>query len=261
MSFFKKVMASVGVGATKIDAVLDTDRVCAGDSLSGVLHMYGGNIDQEVESVTLKFLTEMRVENDSDREDAPEKVTRRLELARYKISDKITVTSEEHIEIPFHLDVPVDMPVSLGEVRSWVRTEADVSFALDPKDDDAIEVMPHPVQGAFMNALDDLGFRIREIEFERKPRNWAGNIPFIQEFEFFPVSGQFRGKIDELEVAFVPCHEHIRIYMELDRRTGWLGEMLGMDESNLYLDIPMDADMSDASEVRSIISDFLSSKL
>jgi sporulation-control protein len=59
----------------------------------------------------------------------------------------------------------------------------------------------------------------------------------VQEFEFKPVSGPFRGKLDELEIVVFPLEEEAEVFVEIDRKARGLGsylsEMAGTDEERL----------------------------
>jgi sporulation-control protein len=54
-------------------------------------------------------------------------------------------------------------------------------------------------------------------------------LPFVQEFEFRPVSSQYRGKLDELELVFQLEDHGLEVIVEVDRKArgmfGWLEEM------------------------------------
>ena len=60
MSFFKKALASIGIGGAKVDTVLENPELQPGDTLKGVIKMMGGKVDQPVDRVYLELLTEVR---------------------------------------------------------------------------------------------------------------------------------------------------------------------------------------------------------
>ncbi|HBS44485.1 MAG TPA: sporulation protein SpoOM, partial [Paenibacillus sp.] len=51
MSMFKRMLASAGIGAAKVDLMLHQDFVNAGDTISGTVRIQGGRVDQEVDDV------------------------------------------------------------------------------------------------------------------------------------------------------------------------------------------------------------------
>lgn len=46
MSMFKRMLASAGIGAAKVDLMLHQDFVNAGDTISGTVRIQGGRVDQ-----------------------------------------------------------------------------------------------------------------------------------------------------------------------------------------------------------------------
>ncbi len=67
-------------------------------------------------------------------------------------------------------------------------------------------------------------------------------LPFVQEFEFVPVSGPFRGKLDEVELVMLSAAENeLHVMLQIDRKqrglSGWFSEALDLDESYVSLRI------------------------
>ncbi|MFL6562139.1 MAG: sporulation protein, partial [Bacillus sp. (in: firmicutes)] len=107
---------------------------------------------------------------------------------------------------------------------------------------DYLKVVPNPLMSAVFTAIEHLGFRIREADCEEAPRRLRGRLPFVQEFEFVPTSGVFRGKLDELEVVFFPSgNGNLDIMFQVDRRAnglaGLFSEAIGADETNVRLSV------------------------
>ncbi|MEF1229208.1 sporulation protein, partial [Vibrio fortis] len=46
---FKKLKASLGIGAAKVDTVLDNIEVFQGGELSGNVHILGGDVEQQID--------------------------------------------------------------------------------------------------------------------------------------------------------------------------------------------------------------------
>ena len=87
-----------------------------------------------------------------------------------------------------------------------------------------------------LNSINRIGFKLLQVENEAAPYRLRKRLPFIQEFEFYPTSGPFRGRLKELEIVFYSIGEHdIEMIMEIDRRarglSGFLAEALDLDES------------------------------
>jgi len=152
------------------------------------------------------------------------------------------IKENETKELPFSFRLPLETPLSMGRTKVWVNTGLDIKSAVDPTDKDYLSVVPNPVMDGIFNAVSELGFRLREAECEQAPRHLRRNLPYVQEFEFVPVSGPFRGRLDELELVFYPNNENeIEVMMQVDRRARGLGsflsEAMGMDETFVRMTI------------------------
>ncbi|CAG7653229.1 sporulation protein [Paenibacillus allorhizosphaerae] len=236
MSFFKKVLASVGVGSAKVDTQLESGQIAVGEELRGVVHIQGGQLEQQIDSIYLYIKTSY-VKEENDR-----KVTVVADVAKFRITDEFLLAAGERTEIPFAFTVPEYTPVSLRNSAVWLETGLDIKMAVDPTDRDYVDILPHPHMQVILDALDELGFRLREVTNDYAPRI-GGKLPFIQEFEFVPTT-HFRGALDELEVVFFLRGDELELYLQIDRRArgirGLFSEAAGMDESFVRVAIPGD---------------------
>jgi sporulation-control protein len=236
MSFFNKVFASVGIGSAKVDTRLEKDRVIPGEELRGVVQIRGGNTEQQIDDIYLSLHTTYIKESDD------KKYTATAQIDRFRLTQSFLIGANETKEIPFTFRLPFEMPLSMGRTKVWVATGLDIKNAVDPTDKDYLTVLPNPLMDGIFNAVSDLGFRLREAECEEAPRHLRRHLPFVQEFEFVPVSGPFRGRLDELELVFYPNSENeIEILIQVDRRArglgGFLSEAMGMDETYVRMHI------------------------
>jgi sporulation-control protein len=229
MSFMKKILSSIGIGAAKVDTQLAQGKFQAGGKMNGRIVITGGNVQQDIDNVYLTLMTTYEKEHD-DR-----KITEEVVIAQYLISERLTIFPNKTEEIDFEFDIPIDTPITAGHSKVWVQTGLDIKNAIDPSDRDYLEVTAHPLAEAVFAALMNLGFQLRKVNNEAIPYHMQKRVPFVQEFEFYPVSGPFQGKLDELEVVFFLSEDHCELLMEVDRRAKGLGglfsEMLDMDES------------------------------
>lgn len=104
---------------------------------------------------------------------------------------------------------------------------------MDPTDSDKIEVIPSLLQRAVLDAVAELGFRLRKIDCEHS--YIRSGQPFVQEFEFVPASGPFRGYLDELELVFAVVEPNwVEIFLQIDKKArglfGVLEASAGLDE-------------------------------
>lgn len=236
MSFFDKMFASVGIGAAKVDTILTNDRLIAGDEVSGKVVIQGGKVEQDIDEIYLKVITSYERERDD------KKFREECVVGKYRLTERFTIGVNEKKEVPFSFDLPIDTPVSYGKTRVWVETGLDIKNAIDPSDRDYIDVHPSTLMSQLLNAVTDLGFRLREVDCEAAPYQLKRRLPFVQEFEFVATKGEFRGRLDELEVVFLETNQdRMEILLQVDRRPTGLGslfsEMLNLDETNLRLTV------------------------
>lgn len=230
MSFLKKALASIGVGSATVDTILNQDKLQIGEQIQGIVKIKGGNIDQQIDSIYLSLLTTYKKEIDD------KTITKTAVIEQYKISEFLVISSNEVREIPFSFKLPLDSPITIGKSKVWIQTGLDIKNAVDPTDKDFIGVIPAPIVQSILESVSNLGFQIRSVECEEAPYRLRKRLPFIQEFEFIPVRGSFRGKLDEIELMFFPHSlDNVEVLMQIDRKVRGLGSFLAeafdMDES------------------------------
>ncbi len=236
MSFFNKIFASVGIGAAKVDTKLERDTVAPGEEIRGVVEIQGGNLEQQIDAIYLTLNTSYIVEKNDKR------FHQTGQIDRFRLTEPFTIRPNERKQIPISFRLPSDTPLTIGRTKVWVATGLDVKNAVDPTDKDYLRVVPNQLMESVFNAVSDMGFRLREAECEQAPYRLRRRLPFIQEFEFVPISGAFRGRLDELELVFFPnSSSDMEIMMQVDRRarglTGLLAEALEMDETNVRVTV------------------------
>ncbi|MDP9701426.1 sporulation-control protein [Paenibacillus intestini] len=233
MSFFKKMLASVGVGAAKVNTELHTTEVMPGGTLSGIVYIEGGGVEQQVDRIYLLIKTHY-IRESNDR-----KVKETAVVAKYLLTEGFTLQPGTKLEKSFQFDLPENLPITLHRAEVWVETGLDISSAVDPSDRDLLHVVPSREMEIVLDAIDMLGFKLREVTNDYAPR-LGGNLPFVQEFEFVPTT-KFRGYLDELEVLFYPMGNSLELLIQIDRRarglSGMLSEAMGTDETYVRLQL------------------------
>lgn len=225
MSFIKKALASVGIGAAQVDAVLDRDRACPGDEITGTIHIRGGDTAQTIDYIGMALMTQYKREVDEG------EVYISHPLSQTKVREVFEVSAGETLELPFSLQVPWETPLALGRTQVWVQTSLAVSMALDPKDRDTLHIDPTEGMVTVLQALKQLGFTLRKADCEENRRMGRG-VPFIQEFEFMP-GGTYAGRLTELEVIMAADPSGVQLWLEVDLRTrGLVGMLLGEFDLN-----------------------------
>ncbi|KGX91630.1 sporulation protein SpoOM [Pontibacillus halophilus JSM 076056 = DSM 19796] len=225
---FKKIMASVGIGAAKVDTQLEKDRYIAGEEVTGKVVLTGGNVEQQINGIKLFLMTEVVREMDD------KKFKENQVLQRFNITETFTLGEGENKEIDFSFTLPENTPASFGRLPIWFQTGLDIPNAIDPQDRDHIHVDPSDkIQTVLTAVQHELGFKLRKVEMEYSKRHGI-----VQEFEFTP-GGRYRSLLDELELLFFPKPDGLEIVMQVDRRANGIGglfaEALEMDESHLRI--------------------------
>lgn len=231
MSFFKKMLASVGVGAAKVNTELDNPEVIPGGVISGTVYIQGGDVEQSVDRIYLSIHTHYLRERD-DR-----KFKEKATIAKFLLTDGFILQPGAKLEKQFSFDLPENLPLTLHSAEVWVETGLDIASAVDPSDRDLLRVVPTQEMRTVLDAIDILGFKLREVTNDYAPK-LGGNLPFVQEFEFVPTN-KFRGYLDELEVLFYPMDDSLELLLQIDRRarglSGIFSEAMGTDESFVRL--------------------------
>ena len=255
MSIFNKVFASIGIGAASVDTKLEKESVIPGEEVRGVVEIRGGNVEQKIDEIHLSIYTTYLKESDE------KKYSKTTLIDQFRLNEPFVIQAKEVKEIPFSFKLAIDSPITLGRTRVWVSTGLDIKKAIDPTDKDYLKVLPNPLTEAILNVVSELGFRLREVECEEAPYRMRRRLPFVQEFEFIPISGVFRGRLDELEMVFFPTStSEIDVYMQVDRKArglgGFLSEAMNRDESQIHLTLTT-ADLPSVREkISSVIHKF-----
>lgn len=246
MSFVSKFLASVGIGSAKVDAKLSRSRLVPGETVDGIVQIRGGNVEQNIDSIYLSLFTSYELKKDDQR------IKTQTEIGRYQLTQPLPIRPNEVKEIPFSFQLPLDTPLTLGKTKVWIKTGLDIKNAVDPVDHDYVTIVPPPLVSAILETVKRLGFRLRNADCEQAKGIFRRRLPFIQEFEFVPVGGPFRGKLDELELVFFPQPDGVEVLMEVDRKArgfvGLLAEAMDLDESLVRLFVT-DRDVPQLTEI------------
>lgn len=228
----KNLLASIGIGGAKVDTIVNNPQLAPGETLEGVVRMQGGSVDQQVASVTLRLITHCQGEDSSFD----------VEIGHFTLTEPMLLRAGQSAEIPFAFDLPYYTPVSVHKSASWLRTGLAVSGAVDPQDTDRLQVLPTIEMERVLQAMEGLGFRLREVEtLHSKYGRWGA--PVVQEFEYAP-SPELRGRLSEVELYLFPEPGQFEVIMQIDRKakgfSGMLSEMSGMSERYVQLKLSPD---------------------
>ncbi|WGW00415.1 sporulation protein [Vibrio sp. YMD68] len=245
MSFFKKTLASFGIGSAKVDSVLQQEVLYPGQGVNVTIHVYGGSSEQEIDNIELKlccrYVEEVTTEPGKNSEgQRTRRVNKTHTLAEWTLPYAFTIKSGEERDFNVELDVPLNTPVTIGDAKVWLETGLDISMAIDPTDKDILTVRPDPLMDGIFTALEEQGLRIRQVECEAVK---GFELPFVQEFEFVPTTGPYHGRWREVEIVAHHTESELKLWFEVDRNRkgakGMLASLLGLGELKRELSIPI----------------------
>ncbi|WP_028024192.1 sporulation protein [Enterovibrio calviensis] len=216
---FKKLKASLGIGAAKVDTLLHNESVYQGETLKGVVLIKGGDIEQQVDAITLKLCTEVKVESDSGTS------YQTFVLGSLQANDPFVIQPGEEKVVPFELVPHQETPITAVNARSnkchvWVETALDIEFAIDPSDRDFLEIRPLPAVQRVLDVLEREGFTMVKADVEKghlRGDGFSSQSGCYQELEF-QNSGLFNRR--EIELSFILDGGRIHCLAEIDRALG-----------------------------------------
>lgn len=261
MGFFKKAMAKIGIGSVKLDTVIESE-LQQGAEVTGHFKIRSGKVEQHIDQIYLTIWTTYIEEyEDSEGEEKTRNVYEEIQKVEVPFDETVKPGDEER-EIPFSFVLSPKTPISIKDDSVWIDSGLDIKTAIDPSDRDYIKVKPHPYLETVLKAIEELGFKLREIENEAA-KIVGYDLPFIQEFEFKP-GNDFRDSLDELEVAFFIKDSRIDMLMEVDRKGkglfGLLEEALDIDESKGKLSIDAEDLEQGVDHVANMLKEYIMDK-
>ena len=202
---FKKILASVGIGAAKVDTVLETEHLQPGQKFNAMIVIKGGDVDQEIAGLDLALMTRVKVESEEG-----DYFTNHV-IEKWRIPDIgiISAGAEKHIpfEARLHSETPItEINAGYNQSHVWLETGLDIDLALDPTDRDALHIYPNDAVSTLMEAMDRLGFNLVKADVEKgylRAPTFQSHSGCYQELEYRPNSRSLFG-LQEIELSFVP---------------------------------------------------------
>lgn len=162
-----KLLASVGIGAAKVDTILDNDSLMPGSMLYGELHIQGGEVEKNISGFNLALITQAQADPRKHTHYANHTFTINNRINRVidscRVAESMIIKPKEQRVIPFnvrlHSEIPVtqlDCPQNLSRV--WVKTGLEIDMALDAHDTDYLAISPSPEMAVFIAAMTLCGF-------------------------------------------------------------------------------------------------------
>lgn len=216
---FKRLLGSLGVGGPTVDTVLDPGPVRPGGTLTGQVHLKGGDADFDVEHIGLELVARVEAEHEEGESEGA------VVFERFTVGGGLRLAEGEERSVPFSVPLPWETPITelygqpLGVVLG-VRTEVSVAGAKDKGDLDPLTVGPLPAQEAILEALGRLGFGFGSADLEYGRIAGTGQqLPFYQEIEITP-SPRYAHQVNEIEVTFLANPAGVEVVLEADKRGG-----------------------------------------
>ncbi|MER6849708.1 sporulation protein [Streptomyces flaveolus] len=216
---FKRLLGSLGVGAPTVDTVLDPAPALPGGTLTGQVHLRGGQADFDIEHITLELVARVEAEHEQGESEGV------VVFDRFTVGGGFRLGAEEPRSMPFSVTLPWETPVTelhgqpLGIVLG-VRTELAVAGAKDKGDLDQLTVTALPAQEAVLEAFGQLGFGFKSADLEYGHIAGTGQqLPFYQEIELTP-GPQYAHQVNEIEVTFLAGPGGLEVILEADKRDG-----------------------------------------
>ncbi|EEX92212.1 sporulation-control protein [Vibrio orientalis CIP 102891 = ATCC 33934] len=245
---FGKLKASLGIGAAKVDTVLDSMSVFQGDTLKGTVHIKGGDVEQQIDAINLKLCTEVKVESDESTS------YQDFIMGTLQAVQPFVIQPNETKQVPFEFRLNDETPITALNVLKnlchvWVETTLDIDFAIDPKDRDFVEVKPLPVVAKVLSGIEQSGFAMVKADVEKgqlRGGNFSSKSGCYQEIEFRS-NGFINRK--EIELSFILDGNLVHCLAEVDRSFSMRGDQ--------YVSFSLAKDASD-SEINSVVNRILS---
>lgn len=213
---FKRMKDAFGVGGATVDAVLSTPSTTPGGSLEGLVHIKGGEREQDLRGLRLAF------ECVAERETDDGEVRINKQFGEAELSHTAPVQPGEELQLPFTIAVPWECPpnliggTALPGIRLGLASRLDIAGAKDAKDFDPVTVAGLPAQEATLQAFSSLGFLLKGADLEEGKAQAAhlrSTLGVYAEYEFH---GQ--GRVREVEVTFITTEQECGVLVEVDKR-------------------------------------------
>lgn len=200
---FRKIMASLGVGAAKVNLVLDSEQVRIGERITGRMILEGGNVDQSINRLDVDVIMKVSIRG--------KELTRAVDTIQ--VARDFPIKARETRELSFDYLIPFHYPISKGTVTYALQTKMDIAQAVDTGDNDILTILPSRDMQLVFDALQGLGFR---------EKIGSGKVDkYGQRFAFYP-STNFAEQLREMDMKFFAEGGNLKLYMELELTGGFM---------------------------------------
>jgi sporulation-control protein len=217
---FGKIFASVGIGSSKVDTILESNEVVLGNPLDGYILIEGGSVEQKIDGINFELLTKIETKLNGN------EIKISKTISKGRLLESFTIQPNEKKKIEFHINIPYHTPLSINSTFPiWLKTSLDIDNAIDPSDEDYLKILPSEVILDCVNIVESLGFYSSEVDIEEsKLFKWG----YVQEFEFKPKVNHFG--VNEIELIFQESENQIVVLVIKDKKS-FLGDILDLNDS------------------------------
>jgi sporulation-control protein len=154
---FETVLASMGMGAAKIDLRLDRDFVKTGEEVTGKIVVTGGKAEQKIEGLSVFFMLQSVHAKNAN--------SIHKQIATIDVShEEFSLQCNEERSFSFAFTCPANIPASSINTKYYFATNLEIKNAVDSHDQDFIKVLPDDRVVQFLTGFKQLGFK----------QNWEG---------------------------------------------------------------------------------------
>lgn len=142
---FDRLLASVGIGGTKVDTKLSNPSVIPGGFIRGTVNLQGGTVDQTIERIDVALEAIAKHEVGDGVSHLPVVIWTEI------VAPRMEIKAGKLMELPFQFLVPMDTPLNRindydTPVEIFLRTHVHLANAVDSGDKDPVTVSPLPAQ-------------------------------------------------------------------------------------------------------------------
>ncbi|SFJ41339.1 sporulation protein [Thermoflavimicrobium dichotomicum] len=170
---YNHVVATVLMGSAKADTLLEKTQFRQGEVIKGYINLEGGLCEQIVRGMNISLVVENRLGS---------KKTQTI-WQKVQVCEQVCLTPKESRILPFSIQVPEMMPISFANRFSvYLKTQLYIHQSCTFRDDDVIEILPHPYVETVFQVLTRMGFPL--IWMNTNWMDYSLDCPFYQEYKF-----------------------------------------------------------------------------
>ncbi|WP_028113964.1 sporulation protein [Ferrimonas kyonanensis] len=211
MSLFNRLLSAIGMGSCEVDTLLQKAQYFPGETVSARVRIKAGNVGQRIHGVYFSLHCSYEQVEEGQAQ------TLEVELAHFQLADAYKVAAGEEWELPIEFVLPEFTPLTQGKTKVWLATGLDIRQAVDPKDRDYLQVVPQPLAAELLHKVEQLGFEQTLVHTEAVSSMARVSAPYLQMLHYRPISGEFSGRIEEMELALVPASDGVYLHAEVTR--------------------------------------------